>query len=118
MRTPRAPRVKKERAARKHELLSSIAPPEGRNRYTIEQMNLLEQWEAKKVFIATNAHDVVKRSCQWCLETYPYKNGADLPFGNRFDRNAYDSEECQKNDAIMRGWKTIDKADDEDEITL
>lgn len=112
MKAPRAPRVKKERAARKHELMSSIAPPE-RKTYSLDQMRLLEQFEAKRLFIATNAHDVVKRTCQWCLTTYEFKNHYDLPFGNKFDRNAYDSEECQKNDAIMRGWKLSDLTEEE-----
>lgn len=78
-----------------------------------EQQNLKEQYDKVRYFIATHAYDTIMMTCRWCLTTY--RTRYDLNYGNKYNKFAYDSEECKSNDAIMRGWKISESEEELEE---
>ena len=73
---------------------------------------LAVQAHKRQDYLATHSYDTVNRTCMWCLTVHPDKYA--LGWGNKFTRNAYDSEECRANDAIWRGWKPGEVEDAEE----
>jgi len=107
--------LNKKKKPKESEFLGSgliEAPNQPKNSISIATADDFKQYNLKRQrYFACISYERAQATCRWCLTEHRSKY--DLTWGNKYTKNAYDSEECKNMDAKSRGIAVVQEGEED-----